>query len=96
MGRPLRRWPCVSSRVWGVRERLLERVLPRVSEAALSRLLQDAHTSADGVVEGLRTPAVAQQRVARPAPPGLRVVLGVCRVSRWCGYTMGQWALVSR
>ena len=42
-------------RIWGVRERLFERVLPRVSEAVLSRLLQDAHV-VDGIVKGLKHP----------------------------------------
>ena len=42
-------------RVWGAKERLFERVLPRVSDAAISRLLQAAH-QVDGIVKGLRQP----------------------------------------
>jgi DNA polymerase-3 subunit delta len=42
-------------RVWGPRERLFERVLPRLSEAALADLLQAAHR-VDGIVKGLKQP----------------------------------------
>ena len=42
-------------RVWGAKERLFERVLPRLSDAALSQLLQSAHV-VDGIVKGLRQP----------------------------------------
>jgi DNA polymerase-3 subunit delta len=42
-------------RVWGVKERLYERVLPRLSVAALNRLLGAAH-QVDGIVKGLRQP----------------------------------------
>lgn len=42
-------------RIWGTREKLFERVLPRVSEAALSRLLQGAHV-VDGIVKGIKHP----------------------------------------
>jgi hypothetical protein len=37
------------------REKLFERVLPRLSSAALSELLQSAH-QVDGIVKGLRFP----------------------------------------
>jgi DNA polymerase-3 subunit delta len=40
-------------RVWGVKERLFERVLPRLSSAALAELLQAAHL-VDGIVKGLK------------------------------------------
>ncbi len=40
-------------RVWGVKERLYERVLPRLSSAALSDLLQAAH-QVDGIIKGLK------------------------------------------
>jgi DNA polymerase-3 subunit delta len=40
-------------RIWGVRERLFERVVPRLSETALSQLLHDAHL-VDGIVKGLK------------------------------------------
>jgi len=43
-------------RVWGVKERLFERVLPRLRPAALDRLLQSAHV-VDGIVKGLKVPA---------------------------------------
>ena len=42
-------------RVWGARERLFERVLPRLSDAALAHLLQAAH-QVDGIVKGLKQP----------------------------------------
>jgi DNA polymerase III subunit delta len=40
-------------RIWGVRERLFERVLPRVSDAKLAQLLQSAQC-VDGIVKGLK------------------------------------------
>jgi DNA polymerase III subunit delta len=43
------------SRVWGTRERLFERVLPRLSDAALAQLV-DAASVCDGLVKGLRRP----------------------------------------
>ncbi|MEO8545633.1 MAG: DNA polymerase III subunit delta, partial [Burkholderiaceae bacterium] len=42
-------------RVWGVRERLFERVLPRLDGESLSRLLKAAH-QVDGIVKGLKVP----------------------------------------
>ena len=42
-------------RIWGPRERLFERVLPRLSEARLNNLLQSAH-QVDGIVKGLKVP----------------------------------------
>ena len=42
-------------RIWGNKERLFERVLPRLSDAALAQLLQAAH-QVDGVVKGLKSP----------------------------------------
>ena len=42
-------------RVWGNKERLFERVLPRLSDAALSNLLHSAH-QVDGIVKGLKRP----------------------------------------
>ncbi len=42
-------------RVWGVKERLFERILPRASDAALGELLQAAH-QVDGIVKGLKVP----------------------------------------
>ena len=40
-------------RVWGPRERLFERVLPRMTETRLNGLLQAAH-QVDGIVKGLK------------------------------------------
>ncbi|MBP6618502.1 MAG: DNA polymerase III subunit delta, partial [Burkholderiaceae bacterium] len=42
-------------RVWGAKERLFERILPKASDAALAQLLQSAHT-VDGIVKGLKVP----------------------------------------
>jgi DNA polymerase-3 subunit delta len=42
-------------RVWGAKERLFERVLPRLSEATLAQLLHAAH-QVDGIVKGLKQP----------------------------------------
>ena len=43
------------NRVWGLRERLFERVLPRIALVDLDNLLLAAHT-VDGLVKGLRHP----------------------------------------
>lgn len=43
------------SRVWGVKEKLIERVLPLLSATQLARWLDDAHT-VDGIVKGLKAP----------------------------------------
>ena len=40
-------------RVWGMKERLFERVLPRLSDASLSTLLQAAH-QVDGIIKGIK------------------------------------------
>jgi DNA polymerase-3 subunit delta len=40
-------------RIWGVKEKLFERVLPRLSPALLAELLQSAH-KVDGIVKGLK------------------------------------------
>ena len=42
-------------RIWGVRERLFERVLPRLPGERLAELLQAAH-QVDGIVKGLKVP----------------------------------------
>jgi DNA polymerase-3 subunit delta len=42
-------------RVWGVKEKLYERVLPRLSTTALENLLHGAHV-VDGIVKGLKAP----------------------------------------
>lgn len=47
-------------RIWGAKERLFERIVPRTSDAALSRLLQSAH-KVDGIVKGLPVPDWPQE-----------------------------------
>src|SRR4051812_21115501 len=42
-------------RVWGAKEKLFERVLPRLGATALGNLLHAAHT-VDGIVKGLKAP----------------------------------------
>src|SRR3954452_22898663 len=42
-------------RVWGLKEKLFERVLPRLSSTALDNLLYGAHL-VDGIVKGLKAP----------------------------------------
>ena len=41
------------NRIWGAKERLFERVLPKLSDAKLAELLQSAHL-VDGMVKGLK------------------------------------------
>jgi DNA polymerase-3 subunit delta len=43
------------NRVWGMKERLFERVLPHLSASALAQLLEAAH-KVDGIAKGLRQP----------------------------------------
>src|SRR3990167_5856103 len=43
------------NRVWGVKERLYERILPRLTDASADRLLQSAHV-VDGIVKCLKVP----------------------------------------
>ncbi|MGE4241346.1 DNA polymerase III subunit delta [Ramlibacter sp.] len=43
------------NRVWGAKEQLYGRVLPRLSATTLDELLQSAHT-VDGIVKGLKSP----------------------------------------
>ena len=56
-------------RIWGAREKLFERVLPRLSSSRLTQLLQNAH-QVDGIVKGLKVadwptdPWQALQRLA--------------------------------
>ena len=56
-------------RIWGVREKLFERVLPKLSTARLAQLLNNAH-QVDGIVKGLKVadwptdPWQALQRLA--------------------------------
>ena len=41
------------NRIWGPKERHFERILPRISDTAVARLLHSAHT-VDGIVKGLK------------------------------------------
>lgn len=43
------------NRVWGAKEKLMERALPLIGTATLTRWLDDAHT-VDGIVKGLKSP----------------------------------------
>ena len=43
------------NRVWGLKEKLMERVLPLLNAATLGKWLADAHT-VDGIVKGLKAP----------------------------------------
>jgi len=43
------------NRVWGVKEKLFERVLPTISDSTLTNLLSAAH-KVDGIVKGLKQP----------------------------------------
>jgi DNA polymerase-3 subunit delta len=43
------------NRIWGAKERLFERVLPKLSETTLAELLRSAHV-VDGIVKGLKQP----------------------------------------
>jgi DNA polymerase-3 subunit delta len=47
------------NRVWGPRERLIERVLPGMQRKQLAQWVQLAHT-VDGVVKGLKAPELPQ------------------------------------
>ena len=48
-----------AQRIWGVKERLFERILPRLSDAAAARLLHSAHV-VDGIIKGLPAPGWPQ------------------------------------
>jgi DNA polymerase-3 subunit delta len=71
-------------RIWGFKERLFERVLPRLSGVALDNLLHSAHL-VDGIVKGLKVPdwpadgwqalhrlamQLCQECVTSPSPAG--------------------------
>lgn len=43
------------NRVWGLKEKLMERALPLLTASTLARWLDDAHT-VDGIVKGLKSP----------------------------------------
>lgn len=66
-------------RVWGNKERLFERVLPRLSDADLAQLLHSAH-QVDGIVKGLKQadwPSAPWQALARLA----MMLCGLCAVA---------------
>ncbi len=63
-------------RVWGNKERLFERVVPRLSAAMLTGFLQDAH-QVDGVVKGLK-------RADWPVEPWQALQLLALRLCRAC------------
>ena len=63
-------------RVWGQKERLFERVLPRLNEARLNGLLQSAH-QVDGIVKGLKVPDW-------PTDPWQALQRLAVRLSRFC------------
>ena len=44
------------NRVWGLKEKLMERALPLLTASTLARWLDDAHT-VDGIVKGLKVPS---------------------------------------
>lgn len=64
------------NRVWGVKERLMERVLPLLGLAQLTRWLDDAHT-VDGIVKGLKAEGW-------PADPWQALQQMAMRVARGC------------
>jgi DNA polymerase III subunit delta len=53
-GRPLP-MALQEARVWGIKQKLYERILPRMSSTDLSNLLHAAH-QVDGIVKGLKQP----------------------------------------
>ena len=71
-------------RIWGVKERLFERVLPRLTEAAVLRLLHAAH-QVDGIVKGLKQP----DWPANPWQALHRLAMMLCRE---CGAGVAQAA----
>ena len=65
------------SRVWGVKEKLMERALPLLRPAQLAQWLQDAHT-VDGIVKGLKQPDWPQDGWQALQ----RLALQVCRLTQ--------------
>ncbi|MEX1166970.1 MAG: DNA polymerase III subunit delta [Hydrogenophaga sp.] len=64
------------NRVWGAKEKLMERLLPRLTTPTLTRWLRDAHT-VDGIVKGLKQPDW-------PAEPWVALQQLALRVSQGC------------
>ena len=71
-------------RVWGLRERLFERVLPHLSDSQLAGLLQAAH-QVDGIVKGLKHPGWP----AQPWAALHRLAQSLCGA---CGMASGRVA----
>ncbi len=71
-------------RIWGLRERLFERVLPHLSDSQLAGLLQAAH-QVDGIVKGLKHPGWP----AQPWAALHRLAQSLCGV---CGMASGRVA----
>ena len=65
------------NRVWGLKEKLMERALPLLSMAQLSRWLEDAHL-VDGIVKGLKAPGW-------PADPWQALQQMAMKVTLACG-----------
>ncbi|RMX05031.1 DNA polymerase III subunit delta [Corticibacter populi] len=65
------------ARAWGPKEKLFERVLPRLRLPPISRVLQSAHT-VDGICKGLKNPAWPTD-----APGALqRLLMQLCRLTQ--------------
>jgi len=64
------------NRVWGMKERLMERALPGLTTSQVARWLDDAHT-VDGIVKGLKVPDW-------PADPWLALHQLAIKVARAC------------
>jgi len=75
-------------RVWGNKERLFERVLPRLSDADLTQLLHSAHL-VDGIVKGLKQP----DWPSAPWQALARLAMMLCRL---CAPGAGKPAAASR
>lgn len=86
-GRPL---PMVlrEQRVWGVKEKLVERLAPRLDSRALSALLQDAHVC-DGLVKGLRAPGWPED----PWQGLRRLVLELLQLAAAPALAAGSWVM---
>lgn len=64
------------NRIWGAKERLYERIVPRLSDAEAAHLLQSAHW-VDGIVKGLQVPDWPQDAWQALQ----RLALQLCRVA---------------
>jgi DNA polymerase-3 subunit delta len=73
-------------RVWGNKERLFERVLPRLSDSALMNLLQAAH-QVDGIVKGLKQP----DWPANPWQALARLATMLCTLCAAAPNKVGTW-----